>query len=320
MTDPRPIGPTGVPCVGDAPLTVFAIARAIEGAGLLPEKIDAARRAHPTLTEDDARAAIELAEREPASLAPRPGLALLATLALPLGVGSIAFAVGSGLLATVVLGVVGLLALRAHGESAPGFPTALALRALCGALFLVVGVGLARLSKWARGLLVVVAVGGIVAAQTTSPVNFGALACGALAVLGVLLFLPAMNRWFTLEGRVSASALSCRPYHAAVAWMSLLGFSFGVTGAFKRLFQETGVALPATTQMLLVISDFLTDFAFALAPLTVLAVIFGFSPLLRVDVERRRGVFWAVNVAGFVAFVVVVWALVLPVVQLMQRL
>jgi hypothetical protein len=337
VAEVRRIGPIGVPCVGTPPVTVSSIARAIAGAGLPEEKLAAAKRAHPSLADDEASLAIDLAEREPASLAPAPGLGHVVGLALPLGLGSLATAVACATLVSGALFVFLRVASAGRGETWPEGPVfemvlEVGFAIVVAAVELVLGVGLARLQRWARwgflGLVVLATlvagarlVLGAVAGDTTFfELVLGGSGVVVAEVLALSLFLPPVSRWLTPEGRATRNVLASRTYAAAVTWGALFFLSFALVPAFRKMFAEVGVQLPVTTEIVLSLGSILEVFAPVLAPLLGAAIVLGVAPLLFIPVDRERPAFWAVNGVGIVAFGSVLVALALPLVQLYQRL
>jgi hypothetical protein len=81
----RRVGPADVPCVGEPPVPVRRVARALERAKGDVAKVSVEL---PGLTEPDVEAARRLIELQPAELDPRPAIATLLGLAVPLGVGA----------------------------------------------------------------------------------------------------------------------------------------------------------------------------------------------------------------------------------------
>lgn len=308
--------PLGAVLVGTPPVTVALLARqaatAPEGAA-----VRVLRVAHPQLDEQTLASALELIDREPATaaLVVRPLDAL--NVALSQGLGTLLLAGGCLLAAghLIQLGL-GLIAGSPSGGSIMG--TVLGLAAvLCS---FGVGVGLVRLSAWARrgaamlgGGLVLLQLARLITSESFD--GWGLLTVGACCLL--LLRSPS-GSWFSEDGRATSRALPVPGYRIAVTWLALvIGALVFVVPSFHKMFAEIGVTLPLGTMLLLDASAVTNQY---LSPLAPLAVILLPAPLLVLGPHHGRTVLLASWVLGIAAFGSILGWLVLPLIHLMQQL
>jgi hypothetical protein len=185
--------------------------------------------------------------------------------------------------------------------------------------YLFVGVELRRLQRWAR-------YGGaaLTALLCVAPVLLGGDPPDFFAVgtclCAQLLMLTAAGRWTTVDGRAAARAVPTRPFVQVVAWgwlivLVLLAF----VPAFARMFREVGVTLGFGTAAVVDLTDLLTSYPFLqllIPPALCATSLF----LLRLDPRYERPATWGVGVAGFAALGSIIGWLVLPMIELIQKL
>jgi hypothetical protein len=321
MADVRPLAPTGAPGVGEPPISVLAIARATDRAAE-GEEVAAARKAFPTLTDDEARAAVELAREDPGTLAPRDASSMV-TLALPIAVGAyvIASALGTTLAGVLAAMCASFLA-RADSRSPTDAPTPLGTIVWIAALGVagtILGGSLLRLRPWARWVAVAIGAVGFLVQSIQLLRGRDPLVTGLYVSIGaVLLAIPPVSPWFRPEGRAAAETFPVRAYGGAVAWGSVLCLLFiFVVPAFKKMFAETGVQLPAGTEILIAIAGIVEAYLAPFFPALAAVVAF---PLLLAPPKRHATVTHVVNLAGLVAIGATIGWLALPVLQLLQKL
>jgi hypothetical protein len=316
MADVRPLAPTGAPGIGEPPVSVLAIARVAEHAAE-GEEVAAARKAFPTLTDDEARAALERAHDDPSTLAPRDASSMV-TLALPIAVGAYAIAVALGTLLGVLAFLGAMVVSMMDGKPGPA-PGAIAVLAAVGVAGAVLGGSLLRLRPWARWAAV--AIGAVAFLTQCLQILLGRdpLVTLAYASIGaVLLAIPPVSPWFRPEGRAAAQTFPVRAFGGAVVWASLLGLIFVfVVPAFRKMFQEVGVQLPAGTEIVIMIGRIVEEYLAPFFP--ALAAIVAF-PLLLAPPERHATVTRVVDLAGFVAIGATIGWLVLPMLEVLRKL
>lgn len=237
------------------------------------------------------------------------------TLALPLGLAAQQLATGA-----LALGLICVLLGSAAVSSEPTEWLALLGLLVTGALSFALGLGLLWLSPIARAAAVLL---GALAALASLLLGMRGAFDAALALLlvaGLLLaFLrPEVARWFTPEGRAVAAAVpGWRAYVSALVWLQVLELKLRfVTPAFQKMFKEVGIALRPMTEAVLAASSLVSDFplVFAFAPLFVAA------PLLRIPERHARTVTLTANLVGFVIVGSAVGWLVVPLIDLLQKL
>lgn len=297
----RAAGPAGVPAVGEPPVPVRTVLRALERAAGTEEAKLAAVAAALGLAQDDVLAARTVAELKPAALDVRPPPMTLLSLTVPVALG--AWLVGPALLG--VAWVLCALPMLQAKEAPPGTGLQVAVTLALLGLATLPGVGLARVQRWGRAAAL--AIGGLAfAAGQAGLAGPGASAWGAVVLLGALaLLLGPFDRWF--QPAAGAGGLSTRPVAAAAA-----GIAAGVVGLlgpvrrFKEIFASMGVQLPLLTQWALDAGDLLEAWWPALLPLLFLLP----APLLLVPRRREPLAFWVTATALILAnwlLVVVVW-------------
>ena len=131
------------------------------------------------------------------------------------------------------------------------------------------------------------------------------------------LFTAPVRAWFTVEGRAAAGAVPTRPYVAAVAFTNLLVALFVfVVPAFQKMFKEVGVNLPVFTEVLLSAADFCQSYPWLARPALLLAPV----ALLRLSPRHERPAFQAAVLLGLFLLASTAGALLLPLVELFQKL
>lgn len=315
----RPLAPTGAPGVGDPPVSAHAVVEVRRRTG--EDAAAAARRAFPWLSQAQVEAALAQQALDPAPLTPR----VTRGQALSLGV-----ALGTGMLlnATGVIGLLGIAwtvlmanLLELSAERARQLPgeKLLVFMFVGATACVVVGTELLRLQPWARYgaaalAFALVGVPAALAGEPPSAVAGGTFLCAQLAILG------AVGRWTTPDGRAAARAVPTRPFVQVVAWGWLLATALlAFVPAFARLFKEVGVALGFGTTAILDVADVMTSYP----PLQLLIppVLLATSiPLLRLAPRHERPASWAVGVVGFAALGSIIGWLVLPVLELFEKL
>jgi hypothetical protein len=233
-------------------------------------------------------------------------------LAIPFGVGTF---VVTAALAQVGLGLFGLLAahkLQANDPAQTGAMGLLVVSLVVAGIACVGGALLLRLNVIGR--YGVAALGGVglllilVAPVAQIPQYVGT------NVVALGLLIPPVGRWFSDE-RERGLAVPRGAYTAAVAWMALLLVGFVVAPAFKKMVAETGIALPALTEVYISLYLLLDDFhLLLLAP--IVAVLAPFLLVGRNDLGTRV----AVNAVGGLAFAVMLFAYLLPLFELLGKL
>lgn len=312
----RPLAPTGALGVGDPPVSAHAVVSAPRRRG--EEATAAAQRAFPWLSAEQVGAALAQAELDPAPLTPRltPGQAL--SLGLVLGMGMLFNAMG-----VVGLAGVGWLLLMSNFVERPDIAAALPDAPMVVVMFVgavayfFVGVELRRLQRWARfggallaGLLCVVPV---LLGHDETPNGFTVATC----LCAQLLMLSAAGRWTTDEGRAAARAAPTQAYVQVVAWAWLIVVALlAFVPAFHRMFKEVGLTLPYGTIAVLNLADLVASYQL-LVPPALLALSL---PLLRLRSRHERPATWAAAVAGFAALGSIMGWLLLPVIELLQKL
>lgn len=344
----RRLAPTNALAVGDPPVAVAAVLRAVEAArrrqpapgsraARLAADPDAhpadvrnaaedeaaraaARRAFPRLTDEELDRALA---HDPESAAPTPSWPALLGLALPLGLGTLFASDGAGAALIVVLHLTWRLLTWELGPGALGVPFALALLAAIG-LLTPLGVALLRLAPIARWLAALVhglaGLGVILLALAARgdlpPLQLLALLLLTFGVAG-LLFAPAVGAWFTPDGRAARAAVPTRPYVTAVAFANLFhAVALFVVPAFHKLFREVGVHLSVPTELVLTAAGLCESYSWLTTPLFVLAPL----PLLRLSPRKEQPAFLGALVLGLFVLGSTVGALFLPLVELLQKL
>lgn len=303
----RPLAPTGALAVGDPPVAVREIARAIEGK---EQAAEAAARAFPRLDEAERAAALEQLRIDPGAATPTPTWGQALSLVPIVGAAAVLLVVALAGAAWAVLVAASAMVLGDPHVDPAVFGSVGLLSVLAGA----VGAGLSRFSRWALRAYVALGVLGLgLTAQT------GSLAGGLLALGAAVVFLPAVARWFGPEGRAAGAAVVVRPYRVAVTAVgALAGMLVGVVPAFRDVFNSMGVVLPAQTQAWLELAGFLE--AWSITLLLPLIALVGPLPLLRLEPQHERSAALAANLVFAVALVSVVGALALPIYTLLQSL
>lgn len=131
-----------------------------------------------------------------------------------------------------------------------------------------------------------------------------------------------MARWFTSEGRARAAEVPALPLGAAAldwggAYLALfLGPGTALLGTMKRMFDETGIRLGWTTELVFVAVYALRAYGYLLVPAAaaLVAVL-----LVKGPATPRRWVL-AAHALGAALLVGTVAGLVLPIVELLQKL
>lgn len=311
----RPLAPSGAPGVGDPPVSAHAVVSVPRRHG--EDAAAAAKRAFPWLSAEQVGAAVAQEALDPAPLTPRLTVGQALSLGLVLGMGMLFNAMGVIGLANIGWLLLMSSVMERPDDASPLLSLPMALVGFVGAaLYLFVGVELRRLQRWARyGAAALTALLSVVPALLghEAPNGFGIATC----LCAQLLMLTVVGRWTTDEGRAAARAVPTRPFVQVVAWgwlivTALLAF----VPAFHRLFREVGVALPVTTELVLSLAFFLADFQVFVPPLLLALSI----PLLRLPPRYERSATWGAGVVGFAALGSIIGWLLLPVLQLIQKL
>lgn len=344
----RRLAPTGALAVGDPPVAVAAVLRAVDGArrrqpapgsraALLAADPDvhpadarnaaeleatraAARRAFPRLTDEELDRALA---HDHESATPTPTWPALLSLALPLGLGTLLASDGAGAALIVVLHLTWRLLTHELGPGALGVSFALALLAAI-VLLTPLGVALLRLApiaRWLAALVHALAGLGVVLLAIAARGDLPMLQLLVLLLLtfGVarLLFAPAVKAWFTPDGRAARGAVPTRPYVTAVAFANLFhAVALFVVPAFHRLFKEVGINLPVATELVLTAAGFCQDSSWLTGPLFLLAPV----PLLRLSPRHEHAAFLGALLLGLFVLGSTVGALFLPLLELIHAL
>jgi hypothetical protein len=153
----------------------------------------------------------------------------------------------------------------------------------------------------------------ITSARGKTP-NVIAVFC-AFACLALLL--PALNRWFTPEGRTRLRKLDGGPYSAAVTWVAVcFAMATILGGAFKRLFEETGIDQGLILELVADLASWLRDYPHLLYPLAILGPL----PLLRIPEGKRKPAALALHLAGLGALTTIGLGYVWAVIDLIEKL
>ncbi len=231
------------------------------------------------------------------------------SLAIPIGYGTYLVTLCAAQLGLGALSLV--VALKGDPEVAAAQRGAVIFVVVFGAVVGVAGAFLLRLNAIARFVIAALGGLGLVSALATEVSRLPQIVGTGIVALGLLI--PPVGVWFADRDR--GLGVPRRSFTAAVAWGTLVLTSFVVAPSFRKMFAETGLTLPALTEVVIALDTFAQDFGlFLVAPIVV---VLGPFLLLGRDEVRTRV---AVNVVGALAFGLVLLAYLLPLVELIRKL
>ncbi len=316
----RPVGPIDAPAIGDPPVALFAIHEASRAAREDEEPLAAVRRLHPTLSEREAKAGLEVAVSGDMHLRPAPWRPCFA-----LGITGL---VGSFFVLVGLIGSLGGLAIYVlrtltapEGLSRDPFAGQIVFSiVLCAALFLPAGVGLLRRELW--GLVLALATFAAIAILTVlASFAMGQVPIGLVIVVPFALAVAASYRWFSPEGRAAASVLGTNAVEAAAGWSIGLLLSLRVVvPSFKRVFEETGTRLPFLSERLLNVSDFVASYWYIIVFPGGIALLFLGPFAHRLEPRHDRLLTRVIHLGGLVLGANILAGVMLPMLQLVQKL